>query len=196
MALVVGPIIGKDGQCSQNENNRGPHQAEGVGIADHIEGMRGINCWDPHKATPANIKASAIVHDIKRTKVTGFPIEKFRDVNQLQGNRNKEGIRKASKLVLLGGKGENNQWPPHHTKAAIGEHLNVPASDAWVEFGSPIIIKNEISGVARILGGGRKSSFEVENQAEDEAKYIECAEKSAKIVVNDSRGKKPQRVGA
>jgi len=45
-----------------------------------------VNRWYPHKASPAEVKACAILHDVDGLVVAAFPPEKFGDVNELEAD--------------------------------------------------------------------------------------------------------------
>ena len=49
-----------------------------------ISAMNCINGWYPHKASPAEVKACAILHYIDGLIIAAFPPEKFSYINELK----------------------------------------------------------------------------------------------------------------
>ena len=48
--------------------------------------MDRVNGWDPHKASPAEVKACAILHDVDGLVVAAFPPEEFSYIDELEAH--------------------------------------------------------------------------------------------------------------
>ena len=130
------------------------------------------------------IKPSSIMHDIQGLHVAHLPVEELGDVDQLKGNRNNHGIAKAMCFILFCSIGENQERPSHHSKPTDCEHLNIPVEYAWIELGTPVVIKEKFSTYSVVCWWRIHSSLEVKPKADKQAKDVHCPNKFHIVIVN------------
>jgi hypothetical protein len=101
------------------------------------------------------------VLDIHGTEVSSLPDEELRDVDGLQddGHHDGRGNLAIQEIILLETISKDGNLPEHHTNAAVGALLHIPAQDARIQLGSPEKVDDNISVASRILRGWEIQPF-------------------------------------
>lgn len=163
LALSVAVVVAPNASNSCNDEEEGKGGVEASWVHSEVVSVHGIHRWHPAQAAPANVISSAIVLNVHGAKVTSLPPEEFGNVHGLYENRDEHGAIKVTvNVILLETVANDAHLPEHHAEAAVGELLDIPAQDAWVELGAPEEINDEVSVTSRVLGGREVETFESE----------------------------------
>lgn len=105
-------------QCNKGDIGRSAYLGQKGGrVRDPVHGGRGVERGDPRAHAPADVVAKAVVHDVDRPEVARLPDVELGEVDQLDGDRDEEGVRDVANLLVL--------WREGFNYAAL--QCNIPA---------------------------------------------------------------------
>jgi hypothetical protein len=128
--------------------------AEVDGVDGQVAGLETVDEWQPGKVAKGKHEAEAVGGDVHGGENGRLHPQCVGDVEGLEGDDQDHGVGDAAvEFVLVGRKGEIEDYPPQETGTHLAPDFDVDfaedgESDAWVEFATNEPVVDEVAGVA------------------------------------------------